>query len=112
MPLEEFLAHLSVTGLVRLGSCEVAAFYLDRTARLWAHGSFNLKPACRRCLGEEAWRASGIAAPADVTELQALITPLEQHAVDLARFLDERQAEPDAARAANRDLTRALNQRG
>ncbi|MFF0143314.1 hypothetical protein ACFYRN_43820 [Streptomyces sp. NPDC005227] len=63
-------------------------------------------------LGEEAWRASGMAAPTDVTELQARITHLEQHAVDLARSLDERQAELDAARATNRDLTRALNERG
>ncbi|MET8102172.1 hypothetical protein ABZV29_37945 [Streptomyces sp. NPDC005236] len=60
-------------------------------------------------MGCEAWRASGIAAPTDVAELQARITYLEQHAVDLARSLEERQAELDAARAANRDLTRALN---
>ncbi|MFD7938996.1 hypothetical protein ACFV4T_31485 [Streptomyces sp. NPDC059755] len=33
LTLEEFLGHPSVTGLVRFGSCEVAACYLDRTAR-------------------------------------------------------------------------------
>ncbi|MEV4450593.1 MULTISPECIES: hypothetical protein [Streptomyces] len=63
-------------------------------------------------LGEEAWRASGMAAPTDVAELQTRITCLEQHTAELACALEERQAELDAARAANRDLTRALNQRG
>ncbi|MFF3617085.1 hypothetical protein ACWD4F_06145 [Streptomyces aureus] len=72
----------------------------------------QLEARLSKVLGEDAWRASGIAAPADVTELQSRITHLEQRAVDLTRSLDDRQAELDAARAANRDLTRALNQRG
>ncbi|MFZ3493051.1 hypothetical protein ACODT5_07435 [Streptomyces sp. 5.8] len=40
------------------------------------------------------------------------ITQLEQRNIELTRALEERQAELDATRAANRDLTRALNQRG
>jgi hypothetical protein len=72
------------------------------------HGLVDLAKA----LGEEAWRASGMAGPTDVAELRTRITYLEQHAVELARSLEERQAELDAARTANRDLTRALNQRG
>ncbi|MGP4091226.1 hypothetical protein [Streptomyces sp. KR55] len=62
-------------------------------------------------LGEQVWRESGLGAPADVEELQRTITRLEQQTVDLTASLEEREAELEAARAANRDLTRALNQR-
>ena len=62
--------------------------------------------------GEGIWRASGLGARADVAELTSRITRREQTNVELTRALEERQGELDAARAANRDLTRALNQRG
>ncbi|MEU7039272.1 hypothetical protein ABZ958_37290 [Streptomyces sp. NPDC046237] len=63
-------------------------------------------------LGEEAWQASGLGPPTDVAELQSTITRLEQTNAELKRTLEECQGELDAARYANRDLTRALNQRG
>ncbi|MFI1647290.1 hypothetical protein ACH4XT_10140 [Streptomyces avidinii] len=69
---------------------------------------------CRlsRHLGEQAWRASGLGPPTDVGDLQTTITRLEQTNTELKRMLEDCQGELDAARAANRDLTRALNQRG
>ncbi|MER6274140.1 hypothetical protein [Streptomyces sp900105755] len=45
-------------------------------------------------------------------ELQQTIIQLEQRNIELAQALEERQAELDAARATNRDLTRVLTQRG
>ncbi|WP_328508026.1 MULTISPECIES: DUF6262 family protein [unclassified Streptomyces] len=63
-------------------------------------------------MGEQAWRESGLGAPADVEELQRTITWLEQRNVGLASNLEEREAELEAARVANRELTRALNQKG
>ncbi|MFJ8142938.1 DUF6262 family protein [Streptomyces sp. NPDC096013] len=62
-------------------------------------------------LGEQVWREAGLGAPADVEELQRTITRLEQQSVDLKAALEEREAELAAAREANRQLTRALNQR-
>ncbi|MEV7980713.1 hypothetical protein [Streptomyces sp. NPDC086519] len=63
-------------------------------------------------LGEQVWHESGLGAPADIEELQRTITRLEQQTVDLTASLEDTRADLDAARAANRDLTRALNQRG
>ncbi|MGW5423665.1 hypothetical protein [Streptomyces sp. NPDC003943] len=60
----------------------------------------------------QAWREAGLGASADIAELQATITRLEQREIALTRQLGDRQAELDAARAANRELTRALNHRG
>ncbi|WP_336054324.1 hypothetical protein [Streptomyces sp. CA2R101] len=54
----------------------------------------------------------GLGAPADIDEQRRTITQLEQRNVDLASRLEEREVELEAARAANRELTRALNQRG
>ncbi|MEU1403734.1 hypothetical protein ABZ471_15425 [Streptomyces sp. NPDC005728] len=62
-------------------------------------------------LGEQAWRESGLGAPTDVEELQRTITRLGQQTVDLRASLEEREAELEAAREANRQLTRALNKR-
>ncbi|WP_240677068.1 hypothetical protein [Actinacidiphila soli] len=61
---------------------------------------------------QEAWQESGLGAPADIDELQRKITRLEQRNVELASALEEARSDLDAAREANRDLTRALNQRG
>ncbi|MFI7179721.1 MULTISPECIES: hypothetical protein [Streptomyces] len=82
-----------------------------RSARL-ATRVQQLEERLSRALGEEVWRTSGLGAPADVAELNSRLTQIEQRNVELTRALEERQAELDAARAANRDLTLALNQRG
>ncbi|MFF5287348.1 hypothetical protein [Streptomyces sp. NPDC013171] len=81
-----------------------------RSARL-ATRVQQLEERLSEALGEEIWRASGLGPPADVAELNSRITRLEQSNVELTRTLEERQAELEAARAANRDLTRALNQK-
>lgn len=63
-------------------------------------------------MGEQAWRESGLGASADQEELQRQVTRLEQAKTDLSARLEEKDAELEAARAANRELTRALNQKG
>ncbi len=50
--------------------------------------------------------------PADIDQLQAKITHLEQQAVDLRLQLEERTQDVAAARAANRDLMTRLNTPG
>lgn len=62
-------------------------------------------------LGDSAWREAGIGAPADIDALQQRITHLEQQIVDLQATIAERDAELDAARAANRELIANLNRR-
>ncbi|WP_327380648.1 hypothetical protein [Streptomyces sp. NBC_01207] len=47
-----------------------------------------------------------------MAELQRTITRLEQTNTELKRTPEECQGELDASRAANRDPTRALKQRG
>ncbi len=62
-------------------------------------------------LGEEAFRASGLGAPAvdETQQLRRQVGELEQVAVDLRQQLEERTEELAAARAANRDLMAELN---
>ena len=60
-------------------------------------------------LGEQAWRESGLGAPADIDTLTQKITHLEQQAADLQLQLEERDEELTAARAANRELMAQLN---
>ncbi|GAA3840942.1 hypothetical protein [Streptomyces chiangmaiensis] len=67
----------------------------------------QLEKRLSEALGEQVWRDSGLGAPADVEELQRTITRLEQQAVDLTASLEEREAELEAARDANRQLTKA-----
>ncbi|MFF9011050.1 hypothetical protein ACF087_35400 [Streptomyces goshikiensis] len=73
------------------------------------------RPAARRAPAEGARRRDlarlRLGPPADVAELNSRITRLEQSNVELTHTLEERQAELEAARAANRDPTRALNQK-
>lgn len=71
----------------------------------------QLEKRLSEALGRQVWRESGLGAPADVEELQRTITRLEQQTLDLKASLEEREAELEAAREANRQLTRALNQR-
>lgn len=72
----------------------------------------QLEKRLSQALGARAWQESGLGAPADIDELQRKITRLEQHNVELTSALEEARSDLDAAREANRDLTRALNQRG
>ncbi|WP_405689899.1 DUF6262 family protein [Streptomyces sp. NBC_01185] len=62
-------------------------------------------------LGGAAWTEFGLGAAADIDQLQQRITNLDQELVTTRGQLDERTEELEAARAANRELTRALNQR-
>ncbi|MFE9258509.1 DUF6262 family protein [Streptomyces sp. NPDC006879] len=71
----------------------------------------QLEKRLSQALGTQAWQESGLGAPADIDELQRKITRLEQQNVDLTASLEEARSDLEAARAANRDLTRALNQR-
>lgn len=82
-----------------------------RNTRLGARVQ-QLEKRLSQVLGTQAWQESGLGAPADIDELQRKITRLEQRNVELASALEEARSGLDAARAANRDLTRALNQRG
>ncbi|MEU2502328.1 hypothetical protein [Streptomyces sp. NRRL F-5527] len=82
-----------------------------RAARLAARVT-QLEEALSRRLGEKAWAESGLGDSAGVAELKTTITHLEQHNAELARQIEEREAELEAARAANRQLTRALNHQG
>ncbi|MDG9709613.1 DUF6262 family protein [Streptomyces sp. DH10] len=82
-----------------------------RTVRLSARIQ-QLEKRLSQELGEQAWRESGLGAPTDIEELQRTITRLEQRNVELAETLEESQADLAAAREANRELTRTLNQRG
>ncbi|MFM9700551.1 hypothetical protein [Streptomyces europaeiscabiei] len=60
-------------------------------------------------MGEQARRASGLGAPADYEELQRQAARLERANIELSAKLEDKQAELDTARAANREPTRALN---
>lgn len=57
-----------------------------------------------------AWADSGLGAPTDVDQLQGRIAMLEQELAEVRNDLGERTEELAAARGANRELTRALNQ--
>ncbi|MGW0771792.1 DUF6262 family protein [Streptomyces sp. NPDC002676] len=83
---------------------------LERNKRLTARVR-QLEKRLSQALGEAAWAESGLGAPADIDQLQQRITMLEQNLADIQGQLDERADELEAARAANRELTRALNQR-
>jgi hypothetical protein len=63
-------------------------------------------------LGQHVWQRTGIGAPTDIDGLQARILDLEQQALDLKIQLGERTDELEAARSANRELTKIVNQPG
>jgi hypothetical protein len=69
----------------------------------------HLEKRLSETLGEQAWRESGLGAPADTGTLNQKITQLEQKVVDLQLQLEERDSELTAARAANRELMTQLN---
>ncbi|HTQ90709.1 MAG TPA: hypothetical protein VMK84_14595 [Streptosporangiaceae bacterium] len=80
----------------------------ERSIRLSARIS-QLEQRLSDALGEQAWRESGLGAPADIDALGQKITHLEQQAADLRLRLEERDDELAAARAANRELMTRLN---
>lgn len=81
-----------------------------RNTRLTAQ-TRRLERRLSELMGEQAWWESGLGAPADQEELQRQVSRLEQVNTALSARLEERGAELDAARAANRELTRTLNHR-
>jgi len=80
----------------------------ERAARLNARVQ-QLERRLSEALGEQAWRESGLGAPADIEALTQKITSLEQQAIDLRLQAEERDEELTAARAANRELMAQLN---
>jgi hypothetical protein len=69
----------------------------------------QLEKRLSEALGEQAWRESGLGAPADIDALSQKITHLEQQAIDLRLQIAERDDDLAAARAANRELMAQLN---
>ena len=69
----------------------------------------QLEKRLSEALGEQAWRQSGLGAPADIDAISQTITHLEQQAADLQLQLEERNDDLTAARAANRELMAQLN---
>ncbi|MEU9649964.1 DUF6262 family protein [Streptomyces sp. NPDC048110] len=79
-----------------------------RNSRLSAHIT-RLERRLSESLGQAAWEASGLGAPADVETLTRRVTELEQQLLDLRAELDERDEDLVAARAANRELMAQVN---
>lgn len=71
----------------------------------------QLEKRLSQSLGAEVWAESGLGAAADIDQLQRQMVLLEQQLSQKQQELDDRTEELEAARDANRDLTRALNQR-
>ena len=80
----------------------------ERALRLTARIR-QLEKRLSEALGEQAWRETGLGAPADIDAMNQKITHLEQQAADLRLQLDERDQDLTAARAANRELMTQLN---
>jgi hypothetical protein len=69
----------------------------------------QLETRLSEALGDQAWRESGLGAPADIDVLNHKIANLDQQVTGLRLELDERDSELAAARAANRELMAQLN---
>ena len=80
----------------------------ERAARMAAR-ILQLESRLSQALGEQAWRESGLGAPADIDELRHSNSQLEQQATDLRMQIEEREQDLAAARAANRELMTQLN---
>jgi Family of unknown function (DUF6262) len=80
----------------------------ERATRLTAR-IHQLEKRLSESLGEQAWRESGLGAPADIDALTQKITYLEQQSADLRLQLEEHNDDLAAARAANRELMAQLN---
>ena len=72
----------------------------------------HLEKRLSEALGDQAWRESGLGAPADIDALTQKITHLEQQVLDLKLQLEERDEDLAAARAASRELMTRLNHPG
>ncbi|GFH67494.1 MULTISPECIES: DUF6262 family protein [Streptomyces diastaticus group] len=82
---------------------------LERNTRLTARVR-QLEKRLSERLGDQAWSESGLGASPDIDQLQRLVVMLEQELAEKRGELEERTEELEAARAANRELTRALDQ--
>jgi hypothetical protein len=80
----------------------------ERAVRLSARIQ-QLEKRLSEALGDQAWRESGLGAPADIDTLNHKITHLQQQVADLRLQLGERDDELGAARTANRELMTLLN---
>ncbi|MFE2738778.1 DUF6262 family protein [Streptomyces sp. NPDC059349] len=69
----------------------------------------QLQRRLSEAMGERVWKEAGLGAPADLDALERKTTRLEQENAELKGELEEARADLEASRAANRDLTRALN---
>jgi hypothetical protein len=72
----------------------------------------HLEKRLSEALGDQAWRESGLGAPADIDALNQKITRQEQQILDLRLQLEERDEDLAAARATNRELMTQLNHPG
>jgi hypothetical protein len=100
--------HVTAPAVTRASLQADLAAAGERTIRLTARIR-QLEHRLSEALGEQAWRESGLAAPADTGALSQKITHLEQQAIDLRIQLGERDQDLAAARAANRELMAQLN---
>lgn len=80
----------------------------ERAVRLAARVQ-HLERRLSEQLGEQAWRESGLGAPADIDQLNQRIVTLEQNVVDVRLQLEERTQDLNAARTTNRELMTSLN---
>ena len=80
----------------------------ERALRLTARIQ-QLEKRLSETLGHQAWRESGLGAPADIDALNHKIADLDQHVTDLQLEPEERGSELAAARAANRELMARLD---
>jgi Family of unknown function (DUF6262) len=80
----------------------------ERAARLHTRVQ-HLERRLSDALGERAWHASGLGAPADIDALHQQITRLEQQVIDLGLQLTERDEDLAAARATNREFMARIN---
>ena len=80
----------------------------ERAARLHNRVQ-HLERRLSDALGERAWHASGLGAPADINALHQQITRLEQQIIDLSLQLAERDEDLAAARATNREFMARIN---
>lgn len=80
----------------------------ERTSRQAAR-ICQLERKLSELLGQQAWRDSGLGAPADIDALNQKITHLHQHVTDLRVQLEQKDQDLQAARAANRELMTQLN---
>ena len=80
----------------------------QRAARLCAR-VHQLEHRLSSLLGADAWRESGLGAPAGIDTLKQHNHALEQQIIDLRFQLGERDQDLAAARAANRELMAQIN---